>query len=301
MSHTGNSEDMEKIDNLMQNNPLFSNLMMRTNMNALQNTNPENELINKYPIDQDMNTIIFLAGGKLILQDSLLSLSFIVKSFKNILPALVCIPGSDLVMQRCEVKGNQNHETIGLMIRMANANISDCRIHNNLMGGVLVWTKENNRVKISHSKILFNSKAGIHCVGHRGTTLIHNNRIESNSGSGIKVGIANKATIINNEIKLNHCGVEVVSGEPLITHNNIEKNYNDGVYTTVHEDIRCDAIIKGNEISGNKENGVNCSGNMNLTRIEDNRFIGYNKMAGVKGDNYARISVTNNTISKNLG
>ncbi len=40
---------------------------------------------------------------------------------------------------------------------------------------------------------------------------------------------------------------------------------------------------------------------MNLTRIEDNRFIGYNKMAGVKGDNYAQISVTNNTISKNLG
>ena len=42
-------------------------------------------------------------------------------------------------------------------------------------------------------------------------------------------------------------------------------------------------------------------GNNNLSRIVDNWFIGYNKLAGVKGDCYAWITVVKNLISKNLG
>ena len=35
------------------------------NINSLLNSSPDNELINKYPIDSNMNAIIFLNGGKL--------------------------------------------------------------------------------------------------------------------------------------------------------------------------------------------------------------------------------------------
>ena len=107
--------------------------------------------------------------------------------------------------------------------------------------------------------------------------LIENNKIENNNGSGVKIGIANKAKIIKNEIKLNQIGIEVISGEPYIFNNIIDKNYSDGIITKVHEDLRCDAKIKNNEISGNKENGICCTGNKNFTRIENNTFIGTNE------------------------
>jgi F-box protein 11 len=34
-------------------------------------------------------------------------------------------------------------------------------------------------------------------------------------------------------------------------------------------------------ISGNKENGIFCTGPENYTKIESNSFIGYNKKAGL--------------------
>lgn len=52
--------------------------------------------------------------------------------------------------------------------------------------------------------------------------------------------------------------------------------------------MRCDGRIKSNiTISGNKENGIHCTGMNNHTRIENNNFIGYNKKAGIKADSEA--------------
>lgn len=107
--------------------------------------------------------------------------------------------------------------------------------------------------------------------------MIEANRIENNDGPGIKVGIGNRylillferAKIVGNEIKTNVCGIEVLSGDPFIFNNRIDKNYTDGILTKVFEVIRCDGRIKSNQtISGNKENGIHCTGLHNFTRIE---------------------------------
>jgi len=89
-------------------------------------------------------------------------------------------------------------------------------------------------------------KVGIHAVGADFQPIIEANRIENNEGSGIKVGIANRAKIVGNEIKTNACGIEVFSADPFIFNNRIDKNYTDGVLTKVFEDIRCDGRIKSN-------------------------------------------------------
>ena len=133
------------------------------------------------------------------------------------------------------------------MIKKADAMIKDCKIHNHLMGGILTWTTQEHTVKILGSKIIFNGKAGIHCVGENGTVAIEQNHIDNNNGSGVKIGIANKAKLIRNEIKLNQNGVEVISGEPYIFNKLIDKNYSDRILTRVHEERRCDAKIKNNE------------------------------------------------------
>ena len=56
-----------------------------------------------------MNCIIYLNGGKLFMDDSLLSLSFIVKSHKNIIPAIVCNESTELVLNKCEIKVNNKY------------------------------------------------------------------------------------------------------------------------------------------------------------------------------------------------
>ena len=74
--------------------------------------------------------------------------------------------GTDIVVNRCEIKGNKNHETVGILANKPSlAVIKDSKIHNHKMGGILVWGSEEHNIKIMNSRILFNTNCGIHCVG----------------------------------------------------------------------------------------------------------------------------------------
>lgn len=100
------------------------------------------------------------------------------------------------------------------------------------------------------SKIVSNKRVGIHCVGADSQPMIEANRIENNDGPGIKVGIGNRlfilyiyiyifrCKIVGNEIKTNVVGIEVLSADPFIFNNRIDKNYTDGILTKVFELLR---------------------------------------------------------------
>ena len=75
----------------------------------------------------------------------------------------------------------------------------------------------------------------------------------------------------------------VNSADPYILNNIIEKNYGNGITSVCNENLRCDGKIRNNEILGNMENGIECCGNNNFTRI-DNNTIMYNLKAGVRCD-----------------
>jgi hypothetical protein len=53
-------------------------------------------------------------------------------------------------------------------------------------------------------------------------------------------------------------------------------------------------------ISGNKWNGICCLGDNNHTKVLKNPFIGYNRLAGIKVDENAKISIHRNKITKNF-
>lgn len=64
-----------------------------------------------------MNCVVLLNGGKLFMEDCLISLkyncdiimfSFIVKSFRGILPAIVINEQTESIMNRCEIKGTSS-------------------------------------------------------------------------------------------------------------------------------------------------------------------------------------------------
>lgn len=65
------------------------------------------------------------------------------------------------MINRCEIKGHKDHETIGIISKKANAIIKDCKIHNHIFGGMYVWATTKNYFKIINSLITYNTKVGI--------------------------------------------------------------------------------------------------------------------------------------------
>ena len=51
-------------------------------------------------------------------------------------------------MNKVEVKGNKNNETVGIIIKKANALIKDSKIHSHLKGGILIWATKKNKITI---------------------------------------------------------------------------------------------------------------------------------------------------------
>ena len=94
--------------------------------------NPENELINQFPITPEMNCLFLINGGTVIIEDCLLSLSFIINNCNNILPAVIVNQGAELIINKVEIKGNKSHETIGVIVKKGDATIKECKIHDHL-------------------------------------------------------------------------------------------------------------------------------------------------------------------------
>lgn len=64
--------------------------------------------------------------------------------------------------------------------------------------------------------------------------------------------------------------------------NKIRQSYENGIVTVAKNELRCDGLIKFNEIEKNKDNGILCAGKNNFTRIEKNIAISNNRRAGIK-------------------
>ena len=90
-------------------------------------------------------------------------------------------------------------------------------------------------------------------VGQNSSPWIDQSIIDNNIGTGIKIGIANKTQVTNSKILFNKIGIEIISAEPLISNNVIEKNYKYGVIACTYkllceEHFRCDGEINNNVI-----------------------------------------------------
>lgn len=58
-------------------------------------------------------------------------------------------------MNRCEIKGNKEKETAGIILFKSDAIIKDSKIHNLKMGAIHVFGDESNIIKITNNKILY--------------------------------------------------------------------------------------------------------------------------------------------------
>ncbi len=153
--------------------------------------------------------------------------------------------------------------------------------------------------------ILYNKKCGISLTGDSAEPILEDLIVDNNDGPGIKIGIANKANIIGCTLRYNQYGIEMISSEPLLKHNIIQRNYKHGIYCWSYssfggENIRCDGEIYHNDIEENMEYGIRVKGKNCTPRIFNGNKICFNKMAGIKVDHDSHPIIIKNHIFKNM-
>lgn len=161
--------------------------------NVLSKITPETELSQLFKTDKSIDTIVYLKSGRLFLEDCLMSMNFVMSSYKSILPGVIVEEDGEIIMNRCEIKGHKTHETIGILMRKCSGIIKDCKIHNHQLGGIHIWSTEKSKIKILNTKIINNVRSGIVAAGIDGEVFIESNKIENNYGVGLKIGIGNKS------------------------------------------------------------------------------------------------------------
>ncbi|KRX06051.1 Pectin lyase fold/virulence factor [Pseudocohnilembus persalinus] len=200
-------------------------------------------------------------------------------------------------------KGNKKQPTIGILVKSSDCLIKDSNIHSHQLGGIHLWGNKNTKIKIQNNKVqnCLPRGNGICCGGPDCQIFIEGNDISKNF-IGVNIGIANQAQIVKNQIYFNSFGIEIISGDPFVFNNQIEKNLVAGILTRTFGEFRCDGIIKRNEyIRCNKEYGIVCQGENNFTKIEKNENISYNKKSGIKVEDKAHAYIYRNSIFKNIG
>lgn len=134
------------------------------------------------------NMIVWVKSGTLMLESSLLSLSFIVKSCNNVVPAVFVNKQAKIVMSMCEVRGNADHETVGIISKEGIVELNGCRFNQHKNGAILLWGTANNNSRIIHTNIE-QSDIGIHIMGEENNTVVKRTII-TKCRLGIKIGLA---------------------------------------------------------------------------------------------------------------
>lgn len=209
-------------------------------------------------------------------------------------------------MNKVEIIGNKNYYTIGMVAKYCDIMLlKGCVIHSNTLGGIHYLGNKGYTFRMIKGRIHLNDKVGISLVGDSSEPVVEDVIVDNNNGPGIKIGIANKANIVDCTFRYNTYGIEMISCEPIIKKCIFEKSYKHGIYVWSYssfggENIRCDGEIYNNKILCNMEYGIRVKGKNCVPRIFKQNAISFNKMAGIKVDHESHPIIIGNNIFKNL-
>ena len=243
--------------------------------------------------------VILLKSGQMMMKKCYINMNLLTRECQLITPAIILERGTTTQIESCELKGSQYFNTMGIVMRAANMLMKDASITNFKSGGIMMYVKENNLVKIFKSIIRGNSYFGIQVMGCSKSPTIQYCDIEDNRCPGIQICTSNKGSFRKNNISLNKNGIEVISSDPRIEDNIIERNYQNGILVKAMESLIAYPKIYDNKISSNTKNGVLCLGLKCTARIKKN-VIHSNKMAGITIERNAVAVIIDNDIYRNI-
>ena len=76
------------------------------------------------------------------MEDSLLTIKYVKKSCKSIIPGLVALENSAVILNRSQIRGNIDHETIGALFKKADVLLKEVSISYCTLGGIQAFAGE---------------------------------------------------------------------------------------------------------------------------------------------------------------
>ena len=229
----------------------------------------------------------------------LINLNLLVKETQSITPAIMAERHTTINIESCDLKGSKVFQTIGIAIRNCNMALKDTSVLNFKSGGILTFLTEKNAVRMFKNRIATNGRFGMQLLGISKSPHVSYCLIENNNGPGVQICTSNSCTLTKNTITLNKNGIEILSADPLIDDNIVEKNNQNGILVKSLETLISNPNIKKNDISSNVGNGIFCTSIGNNSHIVSNK-IHFNKHAGIKVGDTANVKILRNDIYKNI-
>ena len=87
------------------------------NLGLVDKTTPMQEFVVKLIVDETDTCCLYLKSGKVFLDDTVFSGCYISQSNPVTIPLLVLSEGSDTIMNRCQLVGNKNYCTTGILAK----------------------------------------------------------------------------------------------------------------------------------------------------------------------------------------
>lgn len=104
--------------------------------------------ISEFEIEKNMNTIVLVKRGGLILRGCLLSLRSLPKNLKPKIPCFVALPNSRVNLVNCEFMGNDSNWTAGCIFLNSDVVMSSCKFTNFKAGAVFSVSHREGQVLI---------------------------------------------------------------------------------------------------------------------------------------------------------
>lgn len=148
----------------------------------------------------------------------------------------------------CEFMGSEHNMAGGCILINSDVMMSSCKFSNFKAGAVYSVSEKSNSVIIQDTEIMKCAVVGIFTMGCGAKQLLLRNKIDHVDGSGIRIHKGNKAKVKGCEIKKCITGIEVISADPFIILNKIKQNYENGITIKAKNELRCDGLVKFNNI-----------------------------------------------------
>lgn len=176
-----------------------------------------------------VDSIIYVKSGGIILRNCLLSLSFVMKCNQDVIPLILINEGTSNMIANCQLKGNNNFPTMGIVVKKANCIIKETEVSDFSKGGILMWLEDPNSSKIFTSKVENCKQVGIQIIGSCQSPLIEYCTVQNNPAPGIQICTGSSCQVRKSTICNNHDGIDIISADPIIFKNNISRNNHNGI------------------------------------------------------------------------
>jgi hypothetical protein len=196
------------------------------------------KFLKQFEISKEMDTVLMILGGNLIMRNCLISLRSLPDNIKSSITSFVALPGTRVNLVSTEFRGNEAIMTAGAIMLNSDILMSDCKFYDFKAGAMFFSGNNDTSIKISDSEISRCGVVGIYSQGEDCKPLMLRLNIHNIDGPGIKVYKANRAKIKGCEITKCQIGIEVICGDPFIILNKIFKNYEHGILTISKGGIR---------------------------------------------------------------